>query len=394
MMVDINDFEQEKTCTYKEEFYKVRDNGAVLRMTPEGKKARPLDNTWTFGKKNDSSGYMTIGEHRVHIIVATAFYGAKDSKVYVVDHIDTNRCNNRVENLRWLTKLENVLLNENTRQKIEFICGSVEEFLQNPSLLRGHEYSDKNFEWMRTVTKEEAENTLKSWKMLMEKPRMKPLTREPIGDWIFKKNRNASSHDLPHVKTIKQIQDDNLHTNTRVGIIRPQENPPKDGQKHREKKERNKYLNAMMSDRLMEEDIFVDKVKVRFVKESCYWCNTDHYVYILIGAISDKFPALASTGVFLDYGNDLNEFDPVVINGVKRFLSMHPELNYNMGDIKKRYSRTKDEEYDSFGCPKCDGMVGDWYLNETRLEYLYEPDDENVHVIELEEPMKLEYKYK
>lgn len=80
MMVDINDFEQEKTCTYKEEFYMVRDNGAVLRMTPEGKKARPLDKTWTFGKKNDSNGYMTIGEHRVHIIVATAFYGAKRFK--------------------------------------------------------------------------------------------------------------------------------------------------------------------------------------------------------------------------------------------------------------------------------------------------------------------------
>ncbi|WP_294143305.1 HNH endonuclease signature motif containing protein [uncultured Sanguibacteroides sp.] len=31
--------------------------------------------------------------------------------IYVVDHIDTNRQNNRIENLRWLTKLENVLLN-------------------------------------------------------------------------------------------------------------------------------------------------------------------------------------------------------------------------------------------------------------------------------------------
>lgn len=388
-MVDINDFEQERTCTYKEEVYKVRDNGAVMRIPPEGKKARRLDNTWTYGKKNDSNGYMTIGGHRVHIIVATAFYGSRDSKVYVVDHIDTNRCNNRVENLRWLTKLENVLLNENTRQKIEFICGSVEEFLQNPSLLRGHEYSDKNFEWMRTVTKEEAENTLKSWKTLMEKPRVKPLTREPIGDWIFKKNRNASPYDLPFVKTLKQIQDSNLHATKRFGVIRPQENSQKDKQGHREKRERNEHLNAMISDRLMEEDIFVDKVKVRFVKESCYRCNTEHYVYILIGAITDKFPALASIGGFLDYGNDLNEFDPVLINGVKRYLSIHPELNYNMGDIKKRYSRTKNEEYDSFGCPECDGMVGDWYLDEIRFDYLYEPDDDNVHVIELEEPMKL-----
>lgn len=117
-------------------------------------------------------------------------------------------------------------------------------------------------------------------------------------------------------------------------------------------------------------------------------------MYILIGAVSDKFPALASTEVFQDYGNELNEFDPVVINGVKRFLSKHPELNYNMGDIKKRYSRTRNEEYISFGCPKCDRMVGDWYLNKIRVDYLYEPDDDNVHVIELVEPMKLEYLHK
>ncbi|MBQ5790819.1 MAG: HNH endonuclease, partial [Thermoguttaceae bacterium] len=34
---------------------------------------------------------------------ATAFYGAHDPTKFVVDHKDTNRCNNRVENLRWFT---------------------------------------------------------------------------------------------------------------------------------------------------------------------------------------------------------------------------------------------------------------------------------------------------
>lgn len=116
-MGNINDYKEERTCIYKDEYYHVRDNGAVMRLTPEGKKPRSLDSVWTFGKKSSTNGYMTIGNHRVHIIVATAFYGPNDSKVYVVDHIDTNRCNNRVENLRWLTKLENILLNEITRKK-------------------------------------------------------------------------------------------------------------------------------------------------------------------------------------------------------------------------------------------------------------------------------------
>lgn len=184
-MISTNDYAQEKSCTYKGEVYSVRDNGAILRKTPEGKKARPLDNQWTFGTKNASNGYLTLGRHRVHIIVATAFYGERDSKVYVVDHIDTNRCNNRAENLRWLTRLENILLNDITRKKIEYICGSVEAFLANPSLLQGHEQEDRSFEWMRTVSKEEAENTLNNWKNLFLQTKEESINRSIVGDWIF-----------------------------------------------------------------------------------------------------------------------------------------------------------------------------------------------------------------
>lgn len=66
------------------------------------KESRPrkLDNVWNFGEKNEKTGYTTAGTARVHIIVATAFHGENDSKKLVVDHIDTNRCNNRAENLR------------------------------------------------------------------------------------------------------------------------------------------------------------------------------------------------------------------------------------------------------------------------------------------------------
>lgn len=152
----IDEYILERTCTYKGESYRVRDNGAIYRQPrPEGR-LRKDDSKWTFGEKNETNGYMYIGQHRVHIIVATAFLGENNSKVYVVDHIDTNRCNNRVENLRWLTRLENALLNEDTCRKITFLCGGdIMKFINNPSCLRDLA-QEPDISWMRTVTAEEA----------------------------------------------------------------------------------------------------------------------------------------------------------------------------------------------------------------------------------------------
>ena len=193
----INDYKEIKECVYKDEHYSVRDNGAVMRHLREGKKARKDDGVWTFGIKNTQNGYMHFGNangHRVHIIVATAFYGARDSKVYVVDHIDTNRCNNRAENLRWFTKLENALNNEITRNKIIYICGSIEAFVENPSILRERLVSEPSLEWMRTVTKEEAatafENLKQYWAEQAKNP--KPLAGGKMNDGVYRRQQIAN----------------------------------------------------------------------------------------------------------------------------------------------------------------------------------------------------------
>ena len=155
--VDVDDFSQEKECIFKGERYSVRDNGAVLRHQRDGKRARPNDNQWTFGKENSANPYLHISNIRVHRIVATAFHGEPLDLKYVVDHIDTNCRNNRPENLRWLSRLENALKNPATRKKIEYLCGSIEAFLENPSMLNELPL-EPNFKWMRTVTSEEAKN--------------------------------------------------------------------------------------------------------------------------------------------------------------------------------------------------------------------------------------------
>lgn len=177
------DFNLEVECLYGNEQYSVRDNGAVLRHPRKGKRLRPADNQWTFGKTDSKKGYLHIAGVVIHRIVATAFHGHSPTKEYVVDHIDTNRRNNRPENLRWLTRLENILKNPITMKRIELICGTVEAFLDNPSLL-GNSKFDRNFEWMRTVSPEEAKSCkerLVQWSKSNKIP-----SGGSLGDWVYK----------------------------------------------------------------------------------------------------------------------------------------------------------------------------------------------------------------
>lgn len=175
-------------CHYKNEHYSVRDNGAVLRHTPKNRRPRPTDDNWSFGKLNRKTGYLEIASVRIHRIVATAFHGEPPTKEHVVDHIDTNKQNNRPENLRWVTRLENILLNPITARRIEFVCGSVEAFLADPSKFR-NKFQEPNYEWMCTVSKQEAEASRE--RLLTWAKSDKPVQGRSLGAWIY--NRSMPS---------------------------------------------------------------------------------------------------------------------------------------------------------------------------------------------------------
>ena len=214
-MIDfrINDFDQKLDCTYRDERYAVRDNGAVIRHPRTGKRPRPTDNIWTFGKPCSQKGYLLIAGVVTHRIVATAFHGEPPTQTHVVDHIDTNRRNNRPENLRWLTRLENALLNPITVKRIELICGSVESFLEDPSKL-GKYGLERNFEWMRAVSPEEAKacrQRLLQWAKSDSRP-----TGGSLGEWVHK----------PLERTLENIRRDFDSVAKAQNTARPKSNSP------------------------------------------------------------------------------------------------------------------------------------------------------------------------
>ena len=191
-MVNINDFDRQLECDYRGEHYFVRDNGSVYRL-PKWKRIRPSDNKWTFGNVNLKNGYMYFGSELVHRIVATAFLGEAPINQHVVDHIDTNRQNNRPDNLRWLTRTENILNNETTRKKVELICGSIEAFQQNPALLFENKTKCQDLSWMKPVTPEQAKNSLDNWEHWNKTAKPNPNYKkegQKIGDSIFESAKN------------------------------------------------------------------------------------------------------------------------------------------------------------------------------------------------------------
>lgn len=206
-MIALTEHKAENICVYKGERYSVRENGAVMRFPLEGKRPRPTDNSWTFGKLNAKTGYLEIASVRIHRIVATAFHGEPPTKEHVVDHIDTNKQNNRPENLRWVTRLENILLNPITAKRIELVCGSVEEFLADPSKFRD-KFKEPNYKWMCTVSIQEAQAS--KTRLLVWAESDKPLKGGTLGDWIYNrslpKEKNENKPEIINSLTPNAVQ--------------------------------------------------------------------------------------------------------------------------------------------------------------------------------------------
>lgn len=162
-MILLEEYKEEREIEYRGEKYLVRDNGAIMRLPKTDGTKRRLDNKWSFGTLNKDSGYLYFSSEPVHRIVACAFIYNNDKTNLVVDHIDTNKQNNRASNLRWVTRLENLVLNEITRTKVELLCHmSIEEILKDMSVLQKIKLP-QNLEWMGQVTKEEAVRALENW---------------------------------------------------------------------------------------------------------------------------------------------------------------------------------------------------------------------------------------
>jgi hypothetical protein len=70
---------------------------------------------------------------------------------------------------------------------------------------------------------------------------------------------------------------------------------------------------------------------------------------------------------------DSIEYRPEIIELAQSFVASRKDLDLKLGQIKKRYSKTVEDSYTSFGCYKCDSIFGDFFVMEAKIDIMYEP---------------------
>lgn len=309
-------YDREAICTYNEENYSVRDNGAVYRHCKEGLRKRKLDEVWTFGSSIKREGYRFIGKEPIHRIVATAFLGPPSLKEFVVDHINTITSDNRPQNLSWETRGKNSLISPNTVRQIEIAYGSVETFVIDPAKpLPGKLHP--NFEWLSSISKKVTEGIFR-----------------PYLDWV--KSRGLHWDTTFHTWF-------NKYRFLEIEAPKPVDEKELQAKMNIEQQAYEKYIQAASKEPFTPSNC--KKCSSKLVRQflhiipiSCWRCSAEMKI-----ALVDIEHAIVGPSGFSD--------DEIKIATECGAL------------LKENYSQAKNEAYLSNTCPNCKSMTGDWFLH-------------------------------
>lgn len=133
----------------KEEWRSIVGYEGLYEVSNQGR-VKSLTRMWRNGKRREEKmlkefiylGYVHVTlckdgkqkQYRVHRLVAMAFIPNPENKDFV-DHIDTDRKNNNVENLRWVTRQENQENPISLKKQKEAISRKVAQYDLNGNLI-------------------------------------------------------------------------------------------------------------------------------------------------------------------------------------------------------------------------------------------------------------------
>lgn len=131
----------------------------------------------------------------------------------------------------------------------------------------------------------------------------------------------------------------------------------------------------------------IRRVRIRFLETSCWRCKKTSHIYDVSEMIrcGHRDSRWAEPGEWMPVDGTAAEFAPDILQAVNRWLSSEGSAaGVRLGPIKKRYSRTMESSYMSFGCPSCDALFGSWFVHHQEL--LEAEDSDFTHSFEFERP--------
>jgi len=108
-------------------------------------------------------------------------------------------------------------------------------------------------------------------------------------------------------------------------------------------------------------------ISINFFKTICWKCGAIQHSYFLQETVKSKCGLDINLMHSMWDEKDL-KYNPYIIKAVNDFTKTDKGSEIHIGQIKKRYSKTGNSYYKSFGCYKCDSIFGDSYLRTEIME--------------------------
>ncbi|OJW31536.1 MAG: hypothetical protein BGO54_13825 [Sphingobacteriales bacterium 46-32] len=130
-------------------------------------------------------------------------------------------------------------------------------------------------------------------------------------------------------------------------------------------------------------------VNLVFYEMECWKCHALNHLFYVDGPFHSACNAKIKPEEALWESNSI-EYRPEIIELAQQFIESRKDLNLKLGEIKKRYSKTVESSYTSFGCYNCDSIFGDWFVMEAKIDLMYGPNElTHKQEIELKDSFKL-----
>ncbi len=161
----------------------------------------------------------------------------------------------------------------------------------------------------------------------------------------------------------------------------------------RRKVDLNTFLHNFISNNIQFKPVVKTKIKqlvcLVFYEMACWKCNELNHLFYVDTHFYSACNAKIKPEEALWESTSI-EYRPEIIKLAKEFIESRKDLNLKLGQIKARHSNTVNKSYKSFGCYKCDGIFGDFFVMEAKIDIMHGPKElTHQGEIELKESLEL-----